>query len=254
MVGSWSAVNDFSDVSAVLTKSLSYFGLFWSVIFCGRHNIWWRWRVSAVALRIVNDVSYVTRINHESPSSWQAKYLVMLEGESCCSARCKWRFLFDEDQSWEPFLVATVLFGEGPLSLFLRQVHYVVKFGMLMFGSWSDHMQDSLIFWKKNFPWQTNYLVTLEGESCWSPYCKWRLICDKSQSWESFFVAGTIFGDVGRWQARRNVNDVSCVGSIKQECQRVIVFCIQRLLRGMQITFHVSRLSAMVVAVPLCFE
>ena len=120
----------------------------------------------------------------------------------------------------------------------------------LMVGSYARFSH----FLEENFPWQTNYLVTLEGESCWSPYCKWRLICDKSQSWESFFVAGTIFGDVGRWQARRNVNDVSCVGSIKQECQRVIVFCIQRLLRGMQITFHVSRLSAMVVAVPLCFE
>ena len=29
---------------------------------------------------IVNDVSYVTRINHESHFSWQAQYLVKLEG------------------------------------------------------------------------------------------------------------------------------------------------------------------------------
>ena len=42
-----------------------------------------------VAPRIVNDVSYVTRINDEGNFSWQAQYLVMLEGDDCCSAHCK---------------------------------------------------------------------------------------------------------------------------------------------------------------------
>ena len=42
-----------------------------------------------VAPRPVNDVSYVTRINHETLFSWQAQYLVMLDGDSCCSAQCK---------------------------------------------------------------------------------------------------------------------------------------------------------------------
>ena len=42
-----------------------------------------------VAPRIVNDFSYVSRINHESDSSWQAQYLVRLEGDSCRSAHCK---------------------------------------------------------------------------------------------------------------------------------------------------------------------
>ena len=32
-----------------------------------------------VALHIVNDVSYVTRINHEIHFAWQAQYLVKLE-------------------------------------------------------------------------------------------------------------------------------------------------------------------------------
>ena len=31
-----------------------------------------------VALRIVNDVSYVTQINHESHFAWQAQHLVTL--------------------------------------------------------------------------------------------------------------------------------------------------------------------------------
>ena len=50
------------------------------------------WRVMPVALRIVNDVSFVTRINHESHSTWKPQYLVRLEGGSCCSAHCKLMF------------------------------------------------------------------------------------------------------------------------------------------------------------------
>ena len=42
-----------------------------------------------VAPRIVNDVSYVTKINHESHFAWQAQHLVRLEGDACCSAHCK---------------------------------------------------------------------------------------------------------------------------------------------------------------------
>ena len=41
-----------------------------------------------VAPHIVNDISYVTGINHESHFTWQEQYLVRLEGESCCSAKC----------------------------------------------------------------------------------------------------------------------------------------------------------------------
>ena len=40
-------------------------------------------------MRIVNDVSYVTRINHDSDFSWQAQYLVMLEADTCPSPHCK---------------------------------------------------------------------------------------------------------------------------------------------------------------------
>ena len=42
-----------------------------------------------VAPRILNDVSYVMRINHEIPFAWQAQYLLRLEGDSCRSAHCK---------------------------------------------------------------------------------------------------------------------------------------------------------------------
>ena len=42
-----------------------------------------------VAPRIVNNVSFVTRINHEIHFSWQAQYLVRLDNDTCCPAHCK---------------------------------------------------------------------------------------------------------------------------------------------------------------------
>ena len=42
-----------------------------------------------VAPRIVNDVSYVMRINHDIPFAWQGQYLVRLEVDACCSPPCK---------------------------------------------------------------------------------------------------------------------------------------------------------------------
>ena len=41
------------------------------------------------APRIVNDVSYATTINDARHFSWQAEYLVRLEGDACCSAHWK---------------------------------------------------------------------------------------------------------------------------------------------------------------------
>ena len=45
------------------------------------------------APRIVNDVSYLMRINHEIHFAWQAHYLVKLDCDSSCSAHCKCRFI-----------------------------------------------------------------------------------------------------------------------------------------------------------------
>ena len=44
--------------------------------FRGRRSIWWSWRMTPVARRVVNEVSYVTRINHECHFSWQARHFV----------------------------------------------------------------------------------------------------------------------------------------------------------------------------------
>ena len=58
----------------------------------GRRSIWWCWRVTLLAPRIGNDVSYVTQIIDDIHFAWQAQYLVKLDGDSCCAAHCKWRF------------------------------------------------------------------------------------------------------------------------------------------------------------------
>ena len=49
----------------------------------------WQAQYLVTLVDIVNDVSYVTDINHESHFTWQVQYLVTLEDESCCSAHCK---------------------------------------------------------------------------------------------------------------------------------------------------------------------
>ena len=38
------------------------------------------------APRIVNNISFVSRIKHEIHCSWQAQYLVSLDYDTCCSA------------------------------------------------------------------------------------------------------------------------------------------------------------------------
>ena len=42
-----------------------------------------------VAPRIVNDVSYVSTINHNMPFACQAQYLVRCDADVCGSAYCK---------------------------------------------------------------------------------------------------------------------------------------------------------------------
>ena len=80
--------------------------------FRGRRTIWWGCRVTLLAPRIGNDVSYVTQISDDIHFAWQAQYLVMLEGDFTCSAQWKWRFICRADLSSNSFCVAGAVFGE----------------------------------------------------------------------------------------------------------------------------------------------
>ena len=65
--------------------------------------------MTPVAPRIVNDVSYVTRMNHENDFSWQAQFLVTLGNDTCCSAHCNYsvsyvtRMNHESDFSWQAY-------------------------------------------------------------------------------------------------------------------------------------------------------
>ena len=69
-----------NDVSAVFENFLRNFG----ESFCVAGA-----RMPSVVPRIVNNVSYATRINQEIHFSWQAQYLVSLDNDTCYSAHCK---------------------------------------------------------------------------------------------------------------------------------------------------------------------
>ena len=84
----------------------------WASRFRGRCSIWWGWRVTLVAPRIGNDVSYVTQIAGDIDFAWQAQHLVRLEGDFACSAHWKWRFICVADHWWHSFCVAGAVFGE----------------------------------------------------------------------------------------------------------------------------------------------
>ena len=51
--------------------------------------------------------------------SWQAQHLVRLEGDTCCSAHCKWGLICEDDTAVESFFVAGAVFGEVQVSLFV---------------------------------------------------------------------------------------------------------------------------------------
>ena len=53
----------------------------WASRFRGRRSIWWGWRVTLLAPRIGNEVSYVTQIIDDIHFAWQAQYLVRLAGD-----------------------------------------------------------------------------------------------------------------------------------------------------------------------------
>ena len=65
----------------------------WASRFRGKRSIWWSWRVTWLAPRIGNDVSYVTQISDDIHFAWQAQYWVRLEGDFTCSTHWKWRFI-----------------------------------------------------------------------------------------------------------------------------------------------------------------
>ena len=113
IVGYRRMCSDYRRIVFLLAEAFREFPLkSWASRFRGRRSIWWGWRVTWLAPRIGNDVSYVTQIIEDIHFAWQAQYLVMLEGDFTCSTHWKWRFICDADQWWHSFCVAGAVFGD----------------------------------------------------------------------------------------------------------------------------------------------
>ena len=85
----------------------------------------------------------------------------------------------------------------------------VVKFSYSSFFAARNVVEPSF-YWRSNsrisswnvelrIPWQAQYLVSLKGDFTCSAHWKWWFICGTDHSWDSFCLAGTIFGEVGGW-------------------------------------------------------
>ena len=182
----------------------------------GRRSIWWGWRVTLLAPRIGNDVSYVTQIIDDVHFAWQAQYLVRLDGDFTCSTHWKWRFICHADHWWRSFCVAGAVFGEVGGWLYLlyalempfhmsrrslmtfilrgrRSIWWGWRVTLLALRIGNDVSYVTQIIDDVHFAWQAQYLVRLDGDFTCSTHWKWRCICDADHWWRSFCVAGAVF-------------------------------------------------------------
>ena len=98
--------------------------------------------MTPVAPRIVNDVSYVTLLNHEIHFSWQVQYLVKLECHFSWQAQHFVKF-------WEIAGARNVVFVHTKCVCKMRRVS-----DDFMLGLSSDHARmvvESSLYWRKQF-------------------------------------------------------------------------------------------------------
>ena len=178
----------------------------WTYRFRGRRNIWWGWRLTLLALRIGNEVSYETRINHEIHFAWQAQYLVKLECHFSWQAQHLVTF-------WEIAGARNVVFFHTKCVSKIGRVRSPRRRGRdddFIFGSCSDYprivfilaeaiQRVSAAILNLKISWQAQYLLRLEVDIACSAHWKWSFIWDADQTWDSFCVAGAVFAEVGGW-------------------------------------------------------
>ena len=164
--------------------------------------------------------------------SWQAQYLVRLEGDLTGSAYWKRRFICDADHWWRWFCVAGAVFGEvGGWLYWLHAVEmsfhmwrksfltFILRGRRSIWWGWrvtwlAPRIGNELSYVTQiiddiHFAWQAQYLVRLEGDFTFSTHWKWAFIWDADHWWHSFYVAGAVFGEVGRWLLLRRAVESS---------------------------------------------
>ena len=126
--------------------------------------------------------------------SWQAQYLVRLEGDLIGSAHWKWRFICDVDEGCDSFCVAGAVFAEFEGWL------YLLRALEMTFHMWRRSLIKFILRGRRSIWW------------CWrvtllALHWKWRFICDADQWWHSFCVAQYLVSLAGdfSWQAQHFV-------------------------------------------------
>ena len=177
--------------------------------FRGRRSISWGWRVTLVAPRIRNEVSYVTQIIDDIHFAWQAQYLVRLEGDFTCSTHWKWGFICDADHWWHSFCVAGAVFGEVRVGLFMTvaalrdilgdsrsakccilQYKIVSKMGRVRSPKRRVRDDDFIVGYRRIIVGLSSNRLSIGGSTSGS--FRWNLELQD-------FVAGAVFGEVGGW-------------------------------------------------------
>ena len=177
--------------------------------FRGRRSISWGWRVTLVAPRIGNEVSYVTQIIDDIHFAWQAQYLVRLEGDFTCSTHWKWGFICDADHWWHSFCVAGAVFGEVRVGLFMTgaalrdilgdsrsakccilQYKIVSKMGRVRSPKRRVRDDDFIVGYRRIIVGLSSNRLSIGGSTSGS--FRWNLELQD-------FVAGAVFGEVGGW-------------------------------------------------------
>ena len=138
--------------------------------------------MTLVTPRIVNNVSCVKRIDHESHFAWQAQYLVKFKCYFSWQAQYSVKFgmiagarkvvFFNTKCSWWARKVTSVARRVADYGFILGSCSDPAPIGPaveMTFQLFSRNLSEIL---ESHFAWQAQYLVSLDNDTCCSAHCK----------------------------------------------------------------------------------
>ena len=157
------------------------------IILRGRCSIWWCLRLTHVTPRIVNNVSSMIRINHESDFAWQVQHLVKF--------KCHFSWQVQHLVKFGRIAGArnVVFFIVAPR--IVNDVSYETRISIwwcwrvTFRGRRSIRWSSSVTFRESRFAWQVQHLMMWQAQYSVKFKCHF--------SWKSFCVTGAAFDDVG---------------------------------------------------------
>ena len=94
-------------------------------------------------------------------NSWQAHYLVRLEGDFACSAHWKWRFICVTDHWWHWFCVAGAAFGEVGCWL------YLLRALEMTFHMWHRSLMTFILRGRRRIWWSSSRTFRGRRSTSW---------------------------------------------------------------------------------------